>query len=100
MDNMKKEVQQYEEELRSRHQALAKERDRLAQFRPGSDNYETLERSLADKAAKLQSGHAAQEEGVLAARIEGLLSSLRASLKRRAGICRPSRDRPRVALQR
>lgn len=54
MDAMKKEVEQYEEQLRSRHQALSKERDRLNQYRPGSNEYETLERSLADKAAKLQ----------------------------------------------
>jgi Skp family chaperone for outer membrane proteins len=54
MDQMKQEVQQYEEELRARNQSLTKERDQLQQFKPGSQEYEQLERSLADKAAKLQ----------------------------------------------
>ena len=54
MDRMKQEVQQYEEELRARHQALSKERDQMMQYTPGSPEYEKLERALADKAAKLQ----------------------------------------------
>jgi Skp family chaperone for outer membrane proteins len=54
MDKMKVEVQQYEEQLRARHQALATERERLTQFRPGTPDYEKLERSLADSAAQLQ----------------------------------------------
>ena len=54
MDRMKQEVQQYEEELRTRHQALSKERDQMMQFTPGSPDYERMERALTDKAAKLQ----------------------------------------------
>jgi Skp family chaperone for outer membrane proteins len=54
MEQMKQEVQQYEDELRTRHQALSKERDQMLQFAPGSQEYEKMERGLADKAAKLQ----------------------------------------------
>ncbi len=54
MEDMKKEVQAYEEELRARHQALQKEKDQLSQFRPGSPDYERLERALAEKVGKLQ----------------------------------------------
>ena len=41
MEQMKTEVQQYEEQLRARHQALAKERDQMLQFTPGSPEYRT-----------------------------------------------------------
>ncbi|MCA9151532.1 MAG: OmpH family outer membrane protein [Planctomycetales bacterium] len=54
MERMKTEVQQYEESLRTRHQALATERERLNAFKPGSAEYEKLERSMADAAAQLQ----------------------------------------------
>jgi Skp family chaperone for outer membrane proteins len=54
MDKMKQEVQQYEEKLRADNVALTKERDQLQQFKAGSQEYERLERSLADRAAKLQ----------------------------------------------
>jgi Skp family chaperone for outer membrane proteins len=54
MEQMKQEVQQYEEEVRVRSQALSKERDEMMQFSPGSPEYEKRERALADKAAKLQ----------------------------------------------
>lgn len=55
MEAMKGEVQKYEETLRARHQELSQERDQLLQqFKPGTPNYDKLERELADKAAKLQ----------------------------------------------
>lgn len=54
MEKMKEEVQQFEEQLRARHQAITTERERLNQFRPGTPDYEKLERSLADKTAQLQ----------------------------------------------
>jgi Skp family chaperone for outer membrane proteins len=54
MDRMKKEVEAYEEHLRTQQNALMKEKERLSDYRPGSENYDALERSLADKGAKLQ----------------------------------------------
>ncbi len=54
MEQMKNEVKAFEEQFRARQQALAKERDRMNQFNPGSQNYVSLERSIADQAAKLQ----------------------------------------------
>src|SRR5262245_52940941 len=40
MDQMKQEVQQYEEKLRADNVALTKERDQLQQFKAGSQEYE------------------------------------------------------------
>jgi Skp family chaperone for outer membrane proteins len=54
MEQMKKEVQQYEQELQQRNQELQKDREQLGQYNPGSQEYEKLERAIADKAAKLQ----------------------------------------------
>jgi Skp family chaperone for outer membrane proteins len=54
MEEMKKQVQEYDTELRGTQQALSQERERLSQFRPGSPEYDKFERELADKAAKLQ----------------------------------------------
>jgi Skp family chaperone for outer membrane proteins len=54
MELMKTEVQKYEEQLRARHQELSQEREQLLQFKPGTPNYDKLEREMADKAAKLQ----------------------------------------------
>ena len=53
MEGMKKEVQQYEESLRARHQALAKKREELSQWKPGTRDYVTRERAIADETAKL-----------------------------------------------
>ena len=54
MEGMKKEVEAYEEHLRTQQNTLLKEKDRLNDYRPGSKEYDTLERSLADRGAKLQ----------------------------------------------
>ena len=54
MERMRQDFQQYESELRARHEALSKERDEMLQYSPGSPEYEQRERVLADKAAKLQ----------------------------------------------
>jgi Skp family chaperone for outer membrane proteins len=55
MEQMKTEVQQYEEKLRAEHTALTQERDKLTQqWKPGSPEYDAGERALADKFAKLQ----------------------------------------------
>ncbi len=53
MEGMKKEVQQYEDSLRARHQALTKKKEELANFRPGTREYVTRERAIADETAKL-----------------------------------------------
>ena len=53
MEGMKEEVKQYEETLRARHQALAKKKEELAGFRPGTREYVTRERAIADETAKL-----------------------------------------------
>lgn len=53
MEGMKKEVQQYEESLRARHQTLAKRREELSQLKPGTRDYVTRERAIADETAKL-----------------------------------------------
>ncbi len=54
MESMKKQVEQYEEHLRTQQNALMKEKERLSSFRPGTPDYDSLERSLADRGAKLQ----------------------------------------------
>lgn len=54
MEKMKQEVQAYESQLKARHEALAKERETLNQYKPGSPNYKQLEQRLADTFAKLQ----------------------------------------------
>ena len=54
MDGMKKEVEAFEEHLRAQQNDLLKEKERLNDYRPGSKEYDTLDRSLADRAAKLQ----------------------------------------------
>lgn len=54
MDRMKQEVDGYEAQLRSQQDTLMKEKERLNEFRPGSTEYDQLERSLADRAAKMQ----------------------------------------------
>ena len=54
MDNMKKQVQAYEATLKSRHEALAKDREKLNQYKPGTQQYKDTEQQLADKFASLQ----------------------------------------------
>ena len=54
MEKMKKEVETYEQHLRTQQQQLLKEKERLNDYRPGTTEYEQLERSLADRSAKLQ----------------------------------------------
>jgi Skp family chaperone for outer membrane proteins len=54
MDRMKKEVEAYEEHLRTQQNVLMKEKERLSDYRLGSADYDALERNLADKGAKLQ----------------------------------------------
>lgn len=54
MEKMKTEVQEYEKTLQARQQALTGERERLKQYKPGSEDYVKAERQLADKVAQLQ----------------------------------------------
>jgi Skp family chaperone for outer membrane proteins len=54
MDGLKAKVDAAESGLRARHEALAKERDKLAQYKTGSPNYKALEQQIADGAAKIQ----------------------------------------------
>ena len=54
MDNMKKAVQAYEGTLKSRHEALAKDRDKLNQYTVGTPEYKRTEQELAEKFSKLQ----------------------------------------------
>jgi hypothetical protein len=54
MDALKARVESADASLRARHEALAKERDKLSQFKPGSPNYKQLEQQVADAAAKMQ----------------------------------------------
>ena len=54
MDQMKKEVQAFENSLRSVGEGLAKDKERLKEYKPGSPNYSQLEQQLADKATRMQ----------------------------------------------
>jgi Skp family chaperone for outer membrane proteins len=54
MERMKQEVEQYEGHLKTQQSALLKEKERLSDFRPGTQEFDNLERSLADRGAKLQ----------------------------------------------
>ncbi len=54
MERMKQEVEAYEEHLKTQQSALLKEKERLNDFRPGTQDFDNLERSLADRGAKLQ----------------------------------------------
>ena len=54
MDQMKKEVQAFESSLRAVGEGLAKDKERLKDYKPGSPNYKQLEQQLADKATKMQ----------------------------------------------
>ena len=54
MDSMKKAVQAYEASLKSRHEMLAKDREKLNQYQVGSPDYKRTEQQLADKFASLQ----------------------------------------------
>ena len=54
MDAMKKQVQAYEASLKERHATLAKDREQLNLYKPGTADYKKTEQALADKFASLQ----------------------------------------------
>lgn len=54
MDNMKAQVQAYEDQLRQRHQELAKDQAVLSELKAGSADYKKQEELLARKTADMQ----------------------------------------------
>ncbi len=54
MEGMKKELEQFDRYLRQQHQELGKQREQLAQFKPGTPEYKNLEQRIAEAHAQLQ----------------------------------------------